>query len=446
MNGKGKRIVTGVLAVAMCTSLVGTLAACGDSKSGDDDSNKLTIWAAGQWTGTDLQNLESFIDDYNASNTLGITVAVTPKTDLESALSTAVKSGNSPDILVWDRFNTPTYAKRGVLLDITDYIKNDNIDTTLFNDEAMSELYYNDAYYGLPLDLDVWGMYINMDMVDTYNTNHPNDQITISTDWTWDDFYNIAKKLTVFNDSGKIKIAGYAGGTMYQHYYKYLCSTTQSFLTDGQPDFDNQASRDILSFFYKMDGEGKGTIWDSGLTEKSNFTSGECAIIDQSLYFTDYIERYNPTMNYKFMPQPKYSVNGVVQEGATNGGMLGGFGLAFPLPAKKYRTESYYAKVDLAWQFTKDWLLNEDLQKKWSQEIGTLPSLKSLYTTSTVLDNETLRNAAQYVDLYKNRPQIVGYLTMQTQVIDTCIKAYTEGKATLESTINSLTVGCRDYM
>jgi ABC-type glycerol-3-phosphate transport system substrate-binding protein len=233
---------------------------------------------------------------------------------------------------------------------------------------------------------------------------------------------------------------------MYQHYYKYLCSTTQSFLTDGQPDFDNQASRDILSFFYKMDGEGKGTIWDSGLTEKSNFTSGECAIIDQSLYFTDYIERYNPTMNYKFMPQPKYSVNGVVQEGATNGGMLGGFGLAFPLPAKKYRTESYTAKVNLAWQFTKDWLLNEDLQKKWSQEIGTLPSLKSLYTTSTVLDNETLRNAAQYVDLYKNRPQIVGYLTMQTQVIDTCIKAYTEGKATLESTINSLTVGCRDYM
>jgi ABC-type glycerol-3-phosphate transport system substrate-binding protein len=182
------------------------------------------------------------------------------------------------------------------------------------------------------------------------------------------------------------------------------------------------------------------------MSEKSNFTSGQCAIIAQSLYFTDYIERYNSTMNYMFLPQPKYSVNGVVQEGATNGGMLGGFGLAFPLPAKKYRTESYYEKIELAWQFAKDWLLNEETQLKWSEETGTLPSLKSLYTSSTVLQNETLRNAAQYVEYYKNRPQIPGYLTMQTQVIDTCIKAFTEGTSTLANTISSLTKGCIDYM
>jgi ABC-type sugar transport system, periplasmic component len=439
-----KKIISLALVVVLTMLCVVCLSAC---KDGDkDDINTIVIWAGGQWTGTDLQNLKEFVREYNESNELGVTVEVVAKSDMETTLVTAVKNNKVPDILIWDRFNTPTTAEKGALLDITEYIKRDNIDTTLFNDDAMGELMYDGKCYGLPLDLDVWGTYVNMDLVDKYNAAHPDDKIVLNDNWTWDDLYTTAQKLTVV-ENGTMKVAGYTGHVMHQHFFKYLCSTSQAFLTpEGVPNFNTQQARDVLKFFKKVGGKDNG-IWTGGIVEKDNFRAGQVAIIDQSLYFTDYIERYSKTLNYKFMPQPRYSVNGVVQEGAVNGGMLGGFGLAFPKPVDRYINDDFYAKFEKAWSFAQDWLLNEDMQIKWSEKTGTLPALKSLYTSDTVLENETLRRAASFVDDYSVRPQIPGYFTIQTQVFDNYIKAYVESdQDTLETTINSLVEGCQSYM
>lgn len=428
--------------VLLCGTL---LAVCACVPSSQDDDKTITIWAGGQWVGTDLQNLKSFIKNYNETNTKGIKVEVECKSDMETALSTAVRNNKIPDILIWDRFNTPTYAKTNALLDITEYVKRDKVDTTLFNDEAMKELTYNDKIYGLPLDVDVWGLYINMDMVDSYNEQHPDDKIVLKDDWTWDDLYNIAKKLTVYNEKGEMTVAGYSGNVMHQHYFKYLCSTARSFIENGEFTFDSKEGTDILNFFKKVGSRTSG-IWENGLTEKSNFTAEQLAIIDQSLYFTDYIERYNSKMNYKFMPQPRYSVDGVVQEGANNGGMLGGFGLAFPRPAEQYINDKFWAKFELSWDFTKEWLLSESMQLEWSTTTGTLPALKSLYTAAEITADTTLSRAASFVGNYKIRPQIPSYLTMQTQVVDLQIKAFTEGTIDLETVIRNLATGCGEYV
>lgn len=432
-----KKIIAVLLIAVTVLTLCGILSACNKDEAAD---NSITIWAGGQWTGTDLQNLKAFVKNYNETNTLGLTVEVVAKSDMETALATSVRNNKVPDILIWDRFNTPTYSKTDALLDISEYIQRDNIDVNLFNGQAMTELTYNSKYYGLPLDLDVWGTYVNMDMVNAYNESHTDD-IVLSDTWTWEEMYAVAEKLTKI-EGGQMKVAGYSGHVMHQHYFKYLTSAGQDFFkADGTPNFDTAQSRDVLNFFKKVGSDGNHVIWENGLVEKSNFTSETLAMIDQSLYFTDYIERYNSTMNYKFMPQPRYA-----KEGGVNGGMLGGFGIAFPKPAKKFLTDNFYARFEVAWKFAKDWLLNEELQTKWSQATGTLPALKSLYTSSTVLTNETLVRAASFVDNYKIRPQVPGYLTMQTSVIDTGIKAFTEGTRSLDATINDLIEGCQSYM
>ncbi len=443
-----KRLLSILLAISILLTCVVGLSSCGkkdeNAPAGDGDKT-ITLWAGGQWTGTDLQNLNKFVDEYNKSNELGVTVEVVEKSDMESALATAVRNNKVPDVLIWDRFNTPAYSKQNALLDISEYIERDKLDLSVFNESAMSELYYEGKYYGLPLDLDVWGVFVNMDMVDSYNKSHASDPIVLNDDWTWDDMYEIAKKLTVRED-GKMTVAGYAGHVTHQHLFKYMCSQSQDFLTaDGQPNLDTKQVRDILSFFNKIGGADNG-IWENGLCEKSNFTAGQLAMIDQSLYFTDYIERYSPNMNYKFMPQPRYSVNGEVQSGAVNGGMLGGFGIAFPKPHDRYIDDQFYADFEVAWAFAKDWLLNEDLQTKWSQTTGTLPALKALYTSDAITSDETLKRAASFVPNYRIRPQIPAFLTLQTQVIDQQVKAYTEGKATAEQTIVNLTAGCKQYL
>ncbi len=444
------------LILAMCMILC-CFTACGgndtpdtsEAPSGGDNAietdNTITLWAGGQWTGTDLQNLNAFVADYNKTNTLGLTVEVIEKSDMESALATAVRNNKVPDVLIWDRFNTPAYSEQNALLDISEYITRDNIDLSVFNESAMQELYYDGKYYGLPLDLDVWGVFVNMDMVDAYNAANPSTPITLNDDWTWDDMYEIAKKLTV-TTNGSMSVAGYAGHVTHQHLFKYMCSQSQDFLTaDGEPNFGTQQTKDILEFFSKIGGAGNG-IWENGLCEKSNFTAGQLAMIDQSLYFTDYIERYSPDMNYKFMPQPRYSVNGTTPDGSVNGGMLGGFGIAFPKPHDRYVDDAFYAKFEKSWAFAKDWLLNEELQTKWSQTTGTLPALKALYTSDAITSDETLARAASFVPNYRIRPQIPAFLTLQTQVIDQQIKAYTEGKVSLEQTISNMTAGCKQYI
>ncbi len=438
-----KKYVCLALALLMIAGSLCTFTACGN-KSGDSD-NELVVWAGGQWVGTDLQNLMNFVDYYNETNTLGLTVKVVPKSDMESALATAVRNNQVPDLLIWDRFNTPAYAESNALLDISEYIERDSVDTSLFNTEAMNELVYKGKTYGLPLDVDVWGIYVNMDMVDAYNAEHADDPIVLNDNWTWDEMYEIAKKLTVV-ENGNMKVAGYSGHVMHQHLFKYMVSQSQSFLNeDGSLNLDTPEVRDILSFFEKIGKKNNG-IWENGLCEKSNFTAEQLAMIDQSLYFTDYIERYNPTMNYKFMPQPRYSVDGEVQEGAVNGGMLGGFGIAFPKPHDRYINDEFWASFEKAWAFAKDWLLNESMQARWSSTTGTLPALNSLLDNEDVLTNDTLKRAAVFVGDYKTRPQIPAFLTMQTQVIDTQIKAFTEGQASLEQTISNLMNGCKAYI
>ncbi len=448
-----RRIVSLILALCLILSCAVCLSACGDNDTpepdkgnvGADGDSTIILWAGGQWTGTDLQNLNKFVDEYNQTNTLGLTVEVIEKSDMESALATAVRNNKVPDVLIWDRFNTPAYSKQNALLDISEYIERDSLDLSVFNESAMSELYYEGKYYGLPLDVDVWGIFVNTDMVDAYNKANPSDSIVLNDNWTWDEMYEIAKKLTVSVD-GTMTVAGYSGHVLHQHLFKYMCSQSQDFLTaDGQPNFDTQQTKDILNFFSKVGGAGNG-IWENGLCEKSNFTAGQLAMIDQSLYFTDYIERYSPDMNYKFMPQPRYSVGGEVQQGAVNGGMLGGFGIAFPKPHERYLDDTFYANFEKAWAFAKDWLLNEELQSKWSETTGTLPALKALYTSETITSDETLSRAASYLADYRIRPQIPAFLTLQTQVIDQQVKAFTEGKATLEQTIANLIAGCKQYL
>jgi len=202
------------------------------------------MWAGGQWTSTDGENLKEFITEYNGSHDLQVELTI--KTEFETQFASAITVGRQPDLVVWDRWNTPTYQQQGFLYPIDDLIAQDSIDTTIFQTQAYKELSYEGHQYGLPLDLDIWGIYVNNDILNTYNTANADNQAVLPS--TWDELLDTAKKLTKTSD-GTIAQAGYSSRDMYEHYFKFMVSTGTSFLgTDGYPDYTTDAAKKTIEY------------------------------------------------------------------------------------------------------------------------------------------------------------------------------------------------------
>jgi len=458
---KFKKLAGMAASVLMACAMMVPLAACGGGgdTSGPAEENpvdvapvvdtsnikQITMWVGtGEWSGTNLMNLNKFVNAYNAVKPDGFTVKVTPVPDLEKSFQSSLTNGKQPEMMLWDRFNTATNGNKGYLYPIDGRIARDNVDTSVFYKPAMEEMTYGGATYGLPVDVDVWGTYVNMRYVEEYDAAHPDAPIAskLNANWTWDDLYDAAVALKTVCKTG-----GYSAGDQEQHLFKYYVSTGHGdeYLlpaNDGVKgkyvtNFDNQWTKDILSFFKKVKDAGVG-----GTQEDTSFTSEILAMVNKPLYYNNQI-KMSKVNNYKFLPQPKQPNN----PDAVNGGMVGGYSIAFPAPAKEYQTKAWQAKHEAAWKFAKWLTLNKENMLQWSKDVGSLPALtEALDAPECVEGNQVLTDARSYIKAtdtagefaYITRPQVPNYLTLQTDVINTQVPLFLNG-GSVESCINALT-------
>ena len=87
--------------------------------------------------------------------------------------------------------------KNNKLLKLDDYIeKSDKVDMSNYMPE-ITELYtYDGSYYAVPKDYDTIALWYNKKMFDDAGLEYPNEN------WTWDDLYEAAKKLTTGDKYG----------------------------------------------------------------------------------------------------------------------------------------------------------------------------------------------------------------------------------------------------
>ena len=406
----------------------------------EGDHATLRLMAGGtQWQGTYLENLRDFVNAFNdgelgeAAQALNVTIDLDVVSDMSSTYPTRLRSESRyPHLMLFDRFNTPEYAENDFILDLNDYFEEREIDTSLFTSAAMTEMVYDGVTYGLPVDLDLWGIYVNMDMVEAYNeTASDADDIVLSNDWTWTEFFEIAKKLT--SGSGDEMVGGYYVGDIYEHFYKFFLTTGEDFLTaDNTPNMDTGAARAVLEFFKELT--------DAGISrnvEDIGFPREQIAMYTEATYYASYIERMNSDLSYKFMPMPKAERSGYTFENASLGGMFGGFGLVIPKPIERIRNDAYYSYVERALDVLEWWTVGEGASY-WSQYNDTMPALESLQDDEELMDVQTLKDASAFVDSYQIRPQLPGYMNYQIYTINSNVSAYLSGGRSIEDTIRGL--------
>ena len=248
-----KKIVKGLIIAGVLV----LLSACGKSgtqkEQTDDGKQKITFW--GSWSGTQVDQLNQLIDQYNKSQD-SYTVTYKVQDNVEEKLLTGMAGGEIPDVIMWDRVNTKIYAEKNALLDLDSLIEKDHIDLNDFYEETVKEMSADGKQYGIPLLVDNRSLFYNKKLLAQAGVTPPK---------TWEELLNVAEKTTKWEGKQLVQ-AGFslddvglfnmwlqqAGGTMLSE--------------DGKPTaFNSKAGLEVLNFWNQLLNEKK--VYQQGFND-----------------------------------------------------------------------------------------------------------------------------------------------------------------------------------
>lgn len=468
-----KKIASAALAAMMLFSM----ASCGGSTTNgyskyEDGRLVLTIWAPDQYAGKQVSDkFKGWLNQFNetdAIKALNVKLKFSPLTQLPTSLKTACMSGPSkmPDIVIWDRFATP--SNTSYLMPLDDLISQDGVDSSKFLQEAYTELTVDGKQYGLPLDADPWGIYVNMDLVNAYNqTAAEADKIDVNNLNTWTEVMNAAEKLTVRDEKGVVTRSGLNTTSADGQFFSFIYTGTGELInTDKTSDTygdtvmgdamkgalttDGQSLRvyDSLAFFSEL---YKKDLCNTGHGGTDAFGNGLCAMTYGSIYFPLELSSYS-LKNYKMIPYPARDRSYLAGENAPEvvdpnetdkfgmkngqvGGMLGGYGLTIPQPVNKaMRSQEWQTHVDKAWEVIKLWLMNDEMNELYFTENEVITCRQDLWTNAFYEKSGVINDILPYIGYYKMRPSVAGYETFEASVVRSEIQSLREGSQTVLNT------------
>ena len=146
------------------------------------------------WTGVDeAKELQAVIDKINAKSTTYEIVHEPQPADYYTKIQTNLAGGTAADLIWLSQEYIAGYADKGVLLDISDYLKKDSRPAAKLDDyfpDVLQTAQYKGNTYGLPWVAQPVVLYYNPKMFADAGVQPPTDK------WTWDDFKAAAEKLT----------------------------------------------------------------------------------------------------------------------------------------------------------------------------------------------------------------------------------------------------------
>jgi multiple sugar transport system substrate-binding protein len=152
------------------------------------------------WAGVgEAAELQVLIDEINASQTAYQIVHEPIPSDYGTQVKTQLAGGTGAD-LYWQDQNAMSIASTGVFLpvDECDAVKNAEAETAGdladYYPNVLAVNQYDDHTYGLPWIAQPVVVYYNKGLFDAAKVDYPAD------DWTWDDFVETAKALTLDTD------------------------------------------------------------------------------------------------------------------------------------------------------------------------------------------------------------------------------------------------------
>jgi multiple sugar transport system substrate-binding protein len=181
-----------VLALTLASAAAISLTACGGSSSSSSsssggssssssDSLTVTIWDSNQQAG-----IQTIADEWSETSGISVKVEVVTWDNYWTLLEAGVQGGTMPDVFWMHSNNAQVYMENNVLLQLDDYIANDDaIDLSNYYSGIVDLYTRSDGNtYAIPKDHDTIALLYNKAIFDQYGIDYPTD------DWSWDDVYD----------------------------------------------------------------------------------------------------------------------------------------------------------------------------------------------------------------------------------------------------------------
>lgn len=254
-----KKIVSVLLVAAMAVSMFTGCGSKSDSKKSDSKSGEKTleVWVPPLDDATE-KNWGDLLKDWEKENDCKVNLTVIPWDKYEETYTTALNSGEGPDVGYMYNEMFPTYIDAGAVEDMSSYVA----------DEDKKEYKYlsngnmMDGQYGWPLVTGVpFVLYYNEDILNALGEKAPE---------TWDDFARICQEATKDTDGdGKVDQYGFACGMntsdigamqiLNAYYYSALWQNGGQVYND-----------DLKSVSFADEAGKEAVTWLKGLTSYMN--------------------------------------------------------------------------------------------------------------------------------------------------------------------------------
>jgi raffinose/stachyose/melibiose transport system substrate-binding protein len=271
----------------------------------EPESITLEVWYLSQGP-EEIQLMESLSKNFEGKNP-GVTVKFTAYgwEEMNTTLKLALSSGTGPDIAYAQpgEAGHVSYTKAGTLLELSDLYTQMGWDKYFAEDYVWSWQKQLDGIYGIPYDVNVYGVFYNKTIFDEYGLTPPE---------TLDELEQL---LATLKDNGVTPFAaGGAEGWPFMHYWQTLSHVTTpiekieavmynkpgvSFEKDG---FGK--ATEILDSWVKKGYFNEGFLGASYADENDLFVTGEVAmVLTGSWISASYLE--NSDFEVRLFPWPK---------------------------------------------------------------------------------------------------------------------------------------------
>lgn len=143
------------------------------------------------WTTDDNPARQAQIDIFDQQFP-HLKLTIDPANNDMSKIIVQTITGIGPDVIdCYNRMQLHTYYQAGILEDITDWAKEAGTTPDICWESARENMMIEGRQYGFPTNPGPWVIFYNKDIFDKAGLPYP------SGDWTWDEFVDVAKKLTL---------------------------------------------------------------------------------------------------------------------------------------------------------------------------------------------------------------------------------------------------------
>lgn len=362
--------------------MVLALAGC---SSGSADTSTLTVWAMGG----EGEKLGDFVAPYEEESGVDVEVVPIPWDQANEKLTTALASGEGPDVVQMGNTWMTQFGEAGAIEDLTQYADGrENFDLDLYFDGAAETAMYDDTMYSIPWYVDTRALYVRTDIVNETCGSIPETQedlltCSIALSERGDDQYGM---------NWNIDEALLATQIAWQNGWEYTDE-------DGNYQFESDIYKDALSYLYEFKTSG-ATLYDSGLDTVNTFLDGSMPMFDSGPWMAASIEEADPDMidNWTIVPYPSGSVSNAAVQGGTN-----------------WTIWSDGDNKEGAADFI-NWMMSPEQQTRWFEEVGSLPARQDVWEQDVFQEDEYLPTWEAQLEVAKSVPATPEYESLNDPI------------------------------